>query len=119
MQEESDILKIVRMVAARNYDPCIVFNFSKKEVEALAQQASLLRGFVLGWEAPAMQPRNVFNFSKKKEVDALAQHANPGYACAWHCRLEQRCTCLHLHQGWPCMRATERSWCTCHACSTP
>lgn len=27
------------MVAARNYDPCIVFNFSKKEVEALAQQA--------------------------------------------------------------------------------
>ncbi|KAI7836432.1 hypothetical protein COHA_009701 [Chlorella ohadii] len=37
-KEESDILKIVRMVAARNYDPCIVFNFSKKEVEALAQQ---------------------------------------------------------------------------------
>lgn len=40
MQEESDILKIVRMVAARHYDPCIVFNFSKKECEALAHQAS-------------------------------------------------------------------------------
>lgn len=38
-QEESDILKIVRMVAARNYHPCIVFNFSKKECEALTQQA--------------------------------------------------------------------------------
>ncbi|PRW05917.1 superkiller viralicidic activity 2-like 2 isoform B [Chlorella sorokiniana] len=37
-KEESDILKIVRMVAARHYDPCIVFNFSKKECEALAHQ---------------------------------------------------------------------------------
>jgi len=37
-KEESDIYKIVRMIAERNFDPCIVFSFSKKECEALAQQ---------------------------------------------------------------------------------
>lgn len=39
---ESDIYKIVRMIADRNYDPCIVFSFSKKECEALAQQMAAL-----------------------------------------------------------------------------
>ena len=34
----SDIYKLVKMVMARGFDPCIVFAFSKKEVEALALQ---------------------------------------------------------------------------------
>jgi ATP-dependent RNA helicase DOB1 len=37
-KEESDIFKIVRMIADRNFDPVIVFSFSKRECEALAQQ---------------------------------------------------------------------------------
>lgn len=37
-KEESDIFKIVRMISDRNFDPCIVFSFSKKECEALAGQ---------------------------------------------------------------------------------
>ncbi|KAL4426270.1 hypothetical protein ABPG77_009885, partial [Micractinium sp. CCAP 211/92] len=37
-KDESDIYKIVRMISERNFDPCIVFSFSKKECEALAAQ---------------------------------------------------------------------------------
>lgn len=37
-KEESDIFKIVRMIAERRFDPVIVFSFSKKECEALAKQ---------------------------------------------------------------------------------
>ena len=37
-KEESDIFKIVRMIAERNFEPCIVFSFSKKECEVLAGQ---------------------------------------------------------------------------------
>ncbi|GAB4818279.1 hypothetical protein N2152v2_005325 [Parachlorella kessleri] len=36
--EGSDIQKIVKMVMDRNYDPVIVFSFSKKECEELARQ---------------------------------------------------------------------------------
>ncbi len=40
--EKPDIYKIVRMCMERNYDPLIVFSFSKKECEALALQMSAL-----------------------------------------------------------------------------
>lgn len=36
--EKPDIYKIVRMCMERNYDPLIVFSFSKKECENLAKQ---------------------------------------------------------------------------------
>lgn len=35
---KGDIHKIVKMIMERNYDPVIVFAFSKRKVEALAQQ---------------------------------------------------------------------------------
>jgi ATP-dependent RNA helicase DOB1 len=38
----SDIYKIVKMIMERNYDPVIVFSFSKKECEALALQMAKL-----------------------------------------------------------------------------
>jgi ATP-dependent RNA helicase DOB1 len=38
----SDVYKIVRMIMERNYQPVIVFAFSKKECEALALQMSKL-----------------------------------------------------------------------------
>ena len=34
--EKTDIFKIVKMILERNYDPVIVFSFSKKECEKLA-----------------------------------------------------------------------------------
>lgn len=37
-EEKPDIYKIVRMCMERNYDPLIVFSFSKKECENLAKQ---------------------------------------------------------------------------------
>lgn len=40
--EKPDIYKIVRMCMERNYDPLIVFSFSKKECENLAKQVRLL-----------------------------------------------------------------------------
>ncbi|KAK9804329.1 hypothetical protein WJX72_007219 [[Myrmecia] bisecta] len=40
--KESDIYKIVRTIMERNYDPVIIFSFSKKECEALALQMSEL-----------------------------------------------------------------------------
>lgn len=40
---ESDVLRIVRMVAQRGFDPCIVFNFSKKECEQLCKQVRAQR----------------------------------------------------------------------------
>ena len=45
-KEESDIFKIVRMIAERNFEPCIVFSFSKKECEVLAGQVRPLLAFV-------------------------------------------------------------------------
>ncbi|KAG2483942.1 hypothetical protein HYH03_017262, partial [Edaphochlamys debaryana] len=39
---KSDIFKLVRMIMERNYDPVIVFSFSKRECEALASQMSPL-----------------------------------------------------------------------------
>lgn len=38
--EESDIFKLVKMIIQRQYDPVILFSFSKKECEALAMQVS-------------------------------------------------------------------------------
>jgi len=38
----SDIYKIVKLIMDKNYDPVIVFSFSKKDVEALALQMSKL-----------------------------------------------------------------------------
>lgn len=40
--EKPDIYKIVRMCMERNYDPLIVFSFSKKECENLAKQVCRL-----------------------------------------------------------------------------
>lgn len=39
-QEKSDISKIVKMVIKRNFQPAIVFNFSKRDCEALAMATS-------------------------------------------------------------------------------
>lgn len=36
--EESDIFKMVKMIIRRQYDPVILFSFSKKECELLALQ---------------------------------------------------------------------------------
>ncbi len=41
-EEMTDIDKLVRMIMERNYDPVIVFNFSKAECEALARQMNSL-----------------------------------------------------------------------------
>ncbi|KAA8545417.1 hypothetical protein F0562_020201 [Nyssa sinensis] len=38
--EESDIFKMVKMIIQRQYDPVILFSFSKKECEFLAMQAA-------------------------------------------------------------------------------
>jgi ATP-dependent RNA helicase DOB1 len=35
--EKSDIFKLVKMIVQRQYDPCIVFAFSKVECERLAR----------------------------------------------------------------------------------
>ncbi|GLC55868.1 hypothetical protein PLESTB_001037800 [Pleodorina starrii] len=40
--QKSDIFKLVKMIMERNYDPVIVFSFSKRECEALASQMSPL-----------------------------------------------------------------------------
>ncbi|GMH32302.1 hypothetical protein BSKO_00136 [Bryopsis sp. KO-2023] len=39
-QDDADIFKLVKMILQRNYDPVIVFAFSKKDCEALALQLS-------------------------------------------------------------------------------
>lgn len=50
--EESDIFKIVKMIIQRQYDPVILFSFSKRECEFLAMQVttsnccSLLKVFI-------------------------------------------------------------------------
>lgn len=36
--EESDIFKMVKMIIQRQYDPVILFSFSKRECESLAMQ---------------------------------------------------------------------------------
>lgn len=36
--EESDIFKLVKMIIQRQYDPVILFSFSKRECEFLAMQ---------------------------------------------------------------------------------
>lgn len=36
--EETDIFKMVKMIIQRQYDPVIVFSFSKRECEFLAMQ---------------------------------------------------------------------------------
>lgn len=36
--QESDIYRLVRMILERNFDPCIVFSFSKLECEELSRQ---------------------------------------------------------------------------------
>lgn len=41
-KEKSDIFKLVRLAMQRNYDPLIVFSFSKKECELLARQMTEL-----------------------------------------------------------------------------
>lgn len=38
--EESDIFKMVKMIIQRQYDPVILFSFSKRECEILAMQVS-------------------------------------------------------------------------------
>jgi len=38
--EKSDIAKIIRMIMKRNFQPVIVFNFSKRDCEAMALQSS-------------------------------------------------------------------------------
>lgn len=38
--EESDIFKIVKMIIQRQYDPVILFSFSKRECEFLAMQVT-------------------------------------------------------------------------------
>ncbi|KAF6176653.1 hypothetical protein GIB67_034515 [Kingdonia uniflora] len=38
--EESDIFKMVKMIIQRQYDPVILFSFSKRECESLAMQVS-------------------------------------------------------------------------------
>lgn len=38
--EESDIFKMVKMIIQRQYDPVIIFSFSKRECEFLAMQVS-------------------------------------------------------------------------------
>ena len=79
-QEESDILKIVRMVAARHYDPCIVFNFSKKECEALAHQASPGCSFNsrLQFNCSLVAGRLKGFLGMKGQCEALAHQASPG-----------------------------------------
>ena len=44
--EKPDIYKIVRMCMERNYDPLIVFSFSKKECENLAKQVPSASSFL-------------------------------------------------------------------------
>lgn len=38
--EESDIFKMVKMIIQRQYDPVIIFSFSKRDCEFLAMQVS-------------------------------------------------------------------------------
>lgn len=40
--EQSDIFKLVKMITQRQYDPVILFSFSKRECEFLAMQVILL-----------------------------------------------------------------------------
>ena len=44
VSEQSDIFKLVKMIIQRQYDPVIIFSFSKRECEFLAMQV----GFFLG-----------------------------------------------------------------------
>ncbi|EFN51100.1 hypothetical protein CHLNCDRAFT_141429 [Chlorella variabilis] len=57
-KEESDIFKIVRMIAERRFDPVIVFSFSKKECEALAKQ---MQGLDLNEEAEKKLVDGIFS----------------------------------------------------------
>ncbi|KAK4242215.1 rRNA-processing arch domain-containing protein [Achaetomium macrosporum] len=41
--EKSDIAKVIRMIIKRNFQPVIVFNFSKRECEQLALQTSSMK----------------------------------------------------------------------------
>lgn len=58
--EPSDVFKIVDMIIQRNYDPVIVFSFSKNECDALADQLSSL---------------DLTDKEEKKLVDAIYDNA--------------------------------------------
>lgn len=45
--EDSDIFKMVKMIIQRQYDPVIIFSFSKRECEFLAMQVSIIFFFGL------------------------------------------------------------------------
>lgn len=45
--EESDIFKMVKMIIQRQYDPVIIFSFSKRDCEFLAMQVSCFFFFLL------------------------------------------------------------------------
>ncbi|KAI3427412.1 hypothetical protein D9Q98_010327 [Chlorella vulgaris] len=65
-KEESDIFKIVRMIADRNFDPVIVFSFSKRECEALAQQ---MQAIDMNGEAEKKLVDGIFNSA----IDCLSE----------------------------------------------
>lgn len=44
--EESDIFKMVKMIIQRQYDPVILFSFSKRECEFLAMQVGYSSGLI-------------------------------------------------------------------------
>ena len=58
--EESDIFKLVKMLIQRQYDPIILFSFSKRECEFLAMQVkshcSVYSYLVLFCDLPCSQP---------------------------------------------------------------
>lgn len=45
VSEKIDIFKLVKMIIQRQYDPVIIFSFSKRECEFLAMQVGLKRTF--------------------------------------------------------------------------
>lgn len=45
--EESDIFKMVKMIIQRQYDPVILFSFSKRECELLAMQVKFNLQFIV------------------------------------------------------------------------
>ncbi|KDD74403.1 hypothetical protein H632_c1338p0, partial [Helicosporidium sp. ATCC 50920] len=62
---QTDIFKLVTMIIERNYDPVIVFSFSKKECEALANQ---LQALTLNSDTEMSMVDNIF----KSAVEVLS-----------------------------------------------
>lgn len=67
LDDTSDLFKLMKMVLERNYDPLIVFSFSKKNCEQLALQLAKM-------EINSDEEKQMVEYILKNAIDSLTDH---------------------------------------------